>query len=165
MVLPALRRAVNNLDARLPVVEPTTEAGVIHESLHEVRFMARLAGFLGLVALLLGCLGLYGLLAQDVTRRTREIGIRMALGARPSEVLLLVVRRGALVSVVGIGIGLGGAWGLTRFLRSLLFGVSAMDPATLTAVTAILLCVAVLASYLPARRASRIEPWKALRHE
>jgi len=127
--------------------------------------VARLAGFFGVLALILACIGLYGLLSYEVSRRTREIGIRMALGAQPEGVLRLVLRQGIALAVVGAAVGIGVALSVTRYLASMLYGVQPKDPLTLAAVTALLIGIAVAACYIPARRATRVDPITALRYE
>jgi putative ABC transport system permease protein len=135
------------------------------ESLAERRFsMLLLALFAGL-ALGLATIGVYGVMSYHVTQGTRELGIRMALGASPREILLLVVGQGAAVAAAGIAIGLAAAFGLGRFMQSLLFDVVATDPLTFVAVPLALGLVALVASYLPARRAARIDPTVSLRSE
>ncbi|MGH9394595.1 MAG: FtsX-like permease family protein, partial [Terriglobales bacterium] len=162
-LLPAVRNVVRQADVNLPVGQPTTQTQTIDVLLFQERLLAGLASCLGGLALLLACIGLYGLLAQEVTRRTREIGIRMALGAQRAHLLRMVVGLGAALSCVGLGLGLLGAWGLTRYLHSMLFGVTATDPITLTAVGALLLGVGLAACLIPARRATRVDPLVALR--
>jgi putative ABC transport system permease protein len=109
--------------------------------------------------------GIYGMLAFAVAQRTREIGVRVALGAQPGEVLRLVMRRGVLLTGMGIALGIGGALTLTRLLSSMLFGLSALDPSTFVGVAAFFTAVAMVAAYLPARRATKVDPLIALRHE
>ena len=164
-LLPAVRNVVRKADANLPLSRPTTQTRAIDQLLFNERLMAGLASCFGGLALLLACIGLYGLLAQEVRRRTREIGIRMALGAQRAQVLRMVLALGATLSVVGLGLGLAGAWGLTRFLHSMLFGVQAMDALTLAVVGALLLAVGLAACLVPARRATRVNPLEALRYE
>ena len=136
------------------------EATIVRE-----RMMATLAGAFGALALILACVGLYGLLAYSVARRTREIGIRMALGARESRVVAMVLRSGARPVLAGIAIGLPAAWAASRLVESMLFALQPDDPAVIAGAAALLMTAALLASYLPARRASRLEPVTALRVE
>jgi ABC-type antimicrobial peptide transport system permease subunit len=117
------------------------------------------------IAIALASIGLYGVMSYLVSQRTREIGIRMALGAQRRDVLQLVIRRGMLLTIVGVGLGLAGSFGLTRLISSLLFGVSATDIGTFGAVSSLLFVIALLACWLPARRASRVDPIVALHAE
>jgi ABC-type antimicrobial peptide transport system permease subunit len=133
--------------------------------LFQERLVARLSGFFGLLALVLACVGLYGLLSYEVSRRTREIGIRMALGAHPGSVLKLVLRQGIVLAVVGASVGIGVALGVMRYLTSMLYDVHANDPLTMIAAVVLLTLVALAACYIPARRAMRVDPMVALRYE
>jgi ABC-type antimicrobial peptide transport system permease subunit len=129
------------------------------------RIIATLIGTFGLVGLLLAAVGVYGVVAYLVVQRTREIGVRMALGARTGDVLRLVLQRGVVLTGIGLGLGLLLSLGLTRFVSGLLVGVSPTDPATFAGVVLLLASVALLASYLPARCATRVDPMVALRAE
>jgi ABC-type antimicrobial peptide transport system permease subunit len=124
-----------------------------------------LFGVFALVAMLLAAIGIYGVLAYLVEQRTHEIGIRVALGAKTSDVLWLIVRQGLALTLIGVALGLAGALGLTRVIRNLLYGVSATDPATFAGIALLLIGVACIASFIPARRAAKVDPLVALRHE
>ncbi|HEV2489539.1 MAG TPA: ABC transporter permease [Candidatus Acidoferrales bacterium] len=164
-MLPAIRGVVAQVNANLPLFNITTESQQIDRLLFQERLIARLSGFFGLLALVLTCVGLYGLLSYEVSRRTREIGIRMALGAQPASVLRLVLRQGIALAIVGAAVGIGAALGVTRYLTSMLYDVHANDPLTMSAVALLLLIVALAACYIPARRATRVDPMVALRYE
>jgi len=138
---------------------------VIAESVAPQKFNAGLLGGFAALALLLAAIGIYGVLAYSVSQRTRELGLRMALGAQRSQILRLVIGQGTALAVVGIILGLGGAFALTRVMRTLLFGVEPSDPLTFVAVSLLLLAIALLACWLPARRAARVHPMEALRYE
>ena len=161
----AVREAVHQTDPNLPIIDISTQADTIDRLLAQERIIAQLAGFIGLLALLLACTGLFGLLSHEVGTRTREIGIRMALGARGADVLRLVLGTGLVVATFGLALGAGAAFCVTRYLKSILFDVQPADPITFIAVGALLLCVALLACYLPARRAATVDPLNALRAE
>jgi len=161
----AVRREVKELDASLPVANMTTLEDVVSTSVARPRFYALLLAAFASVALALAAVGLYGVIAYGVARRTREIGVRVALGARPRDVLSLVVGDGARLLGIGLGVGLALALAATRLLRGLLFGVSPTDPGSLIAVAVLLSAVALLACALPARRAARLDPVVALRTE
>jgi len=164
-VIPAVRSIVSELDKDLPLLSLKTEAEQIERSLFQERLIARLSSFFGGLSLLLACIGLYGLLSYEVARRTREIGVRMALGARPSDVLRFIVGQGIALSAAGAVLGILGALGVTRYLASLLYGVRPFDPLTFLSVALLLGFVALAACYIPARRASRVDPMVALRYE
>jgi predicted permease len=158
-----LRTTLSTIDRDLPFAEFSTLQDVLDRSMDEPRFQTMFVGLFALVALALAAVGLYGLVSFTVQQRTREFGIRVALGARPAQVLWPVLRQGAVLAAVGIGAGLAGALAATRLLGAFLFGVGATDPATFAAVAALLLGVALLAAYIPSRRAARIDPLEALR--
>ena len=164
-LIPTVRSVVGELDSEIPVFGISTQSQTIDRMLFTERLIARLSTLFGLLALLLACIGLYGLLSYEVARRTREIGIRMALGAQHQQVLRLVVRQGIVLALVGAVIGSALAIGVTRYLSSLLFGVRPTDPVTFVAVTMLLLLVALAACWIPARRAMRVDPMVALRYE
>jgi predicted permease len=162
---PSVRRVVTGIDPRVPLTDTRTMKEVVSASMADTAFTMTLLGIAAGVALLLGAVGIYGVIAYVVSQRTREIGVRMALGARSGDVQGMVVRQGLRVTVLGVGLGMIGAFALTRVMATLLFGVSATDPVTFGLVPLVLAGVALLASYLPARRASHIDPTEALRAE
>jgi putative ABC transport system permease protein len=164
-LLKEIQQAVWGVNPNLPVARVRTLASIEADSMAQTSFALVMLGIAAAVALLLGVVGIYGVISYVATQRTREIGIRMALGAAERDVRQLFLRHGVLLSIVGIAAGLAGAAGLTRLMSALLFGVSPMDPATYAAVAAGLAGTALLASYLPARRASRVDPADALRFE
>src|SRR5262245_38838963 len=157
------QREIRTLDAHVPLNNAATMREILNQSLWPARLAAILLGILGLLALTLASIGLYGVMAYSVTQRTREIGVRMALGADRSNVLGMVLRQGMTLVVIGLAIGIVGALGTARIVSGLLFGMSAVDPTTFAGVSIVLLFVAMLASYIPAWRASRLDPLQALR--
>jgi ABC-type antimicrobial peptide transport system permease subunit len=161
----AIRGVVSRLDRTLPVYEMRTVEEQIDRSLLTERMIAMLSAVFGLVATLLATVGLYGVMAYTVARRTREIGIRIALGAFGKNVIWMVMREVLIMIGVGVAIGLPGAIALTRFVQAQLYGLTPADPPTLAAATVALIAVAVAAGYIPAMRASRIDPIVALRYE
>jgi predicted permease len=161
----ALRKAVLEANPALPQIEISTMSGLVDRSLGTDRLIATLSSCFGALALLLASIGLYGVMSYAVARRTNEIGIRMALGARRGNVLRLVLGNGSKLALAGVAVGIVAALGLTRFLSSLLFDVKPTDPLTFFAVAVLLGGVALLASYIPARRATKVDPMVALRYE
>jgi putative ABC transport system permease protein len=162
-LLSELRQAVQSVDARLPLLDVASLDATVAAATAQERFALRLLTVSAAAALFLSIVGIYGVLAYSVRRRTAEIGVRLALGATPGRVTRLVVLQGALISAAGIAVGLAGALMLTRLIGSLLYGTSPTDTATFAAMTLLLFSVALAASYIPARRASRIDPAHALR--
>jgi putative ABC transport system permease protein len=160
-----LRREVLSLDKDLPIFNVKTMEDVVAASIGSRRASTLLFSVFAGVALLLAAVGIYGVMAYTVTQRTQDIGIRMALGAQAGDVLRMVVRQGMTLVLIGIGVGLAGALGLSRVIANLLFGVNAADPMTFAAISLLLGFVALLACYLPARRAARVNPVEALRAE
>jgi predicted permease len=160
----AARTAIRSLDPRVPVHIETIDDRIRESTLNE-RLIAALTSALGIVALVLACTGLYGLLAYAVSRHGREIGLRIALGARPSSVLWMVQRESLVLAAVGIATGLAGALALGRFVRTLLFQVTPADPVALTGACLVMLAVASASAYLPARRAASVDPVVALKRE
>jgi putative ABC transport system permease protein len=160
-----VRKTVWDIDKDQPVSNIRTMNEIAAESVARQRFSMLLLGIFAGVALLLAAVGIYGVMSYSVTQRRNEIGIRMALGAQKSDVLKLTVGQGLKLVVIGVGCGLAGAFMLTRLMSSLLFGVKATDPATFITISVILACVALLACYIPARRATKVDPLTALRYE
>ena len=164
-VIEEVRRAIHDIDPNLPITNVATLVSQVNDSLGQQQAVSGLAGFFGILGLVLACVGLYGIMAYSVTRRTHEIGIRMALGAKKNDVLRMVVGQGLKLAVIGVTIGIAGALALTRFLASLLYGVKPIDPLTFIAASLILTAVALAACCIPARRAAKVDPMIALRHE
>jgi predicted permease len=164
-ILPSIREAVSRAEPALTMFRVKTLERQTEESFARERLLAWLTSYFGAFAVLLACIGLYGLMSYGVTQRTAEMGLRMALGAQPSAVRWLIVRESAWTVIAGAAIGLVAVFGVVRLVQSQLFGVEPNDPTTLAGATALLLIMAFAAAYLPARRASRIDPLTALRHE
>lgn len=161
----AVRKEIWSVDKELPIYDVNTMNNVIAESLAQRRFTLWLLSSFAAIALLLAAIGLYGVISYSVTQRTQEMGVRMALGASPRDLLRLIVAGGTRLACVGIGAGILAALLLTRFMSSMLFGVHPVDPLTFAAVSVLLLLVVLFASYIPARRATKIDPMVALRYE
>jgi ABC-type antimicrobial peptide transport system permease subunit len=163
--LAEVREAVWSVNATLPLAKVRTLGDVYDRSMARTSFTLVMLAIAGAMALLLGICGLYGVIAYAVSQRRREIGIRLALGAQAPDIRGLFMRRGLIVAAIGVVIGVGGAVGFTRLMQSLLFGVSPLDPITFIVMPVVLAAAAVLASYLPARRALAIDPVETLRAE
>jgi putative ABC transport system permease protein len=164
-VASAVRQQVRAVDSRLPVYDVKTMNQVLHTAVARPRFITLLLVVFAGVAVLLATVGIYGVMSYSVAQNTREIGIRMALGAQPRSVLKLVIGQGLILTLLGVAIGVAGALGLTRLMRSLLYGVTPTDPLTFVGVSVLLVLVAILACYVPARRATKVDPLVALRYE
>jgi predicted permease len=164
-LVPAMRREIAALDRSLPVYEIKTLTRYREDALTAQRLAAYLISGFGILAMALAAIGLYGRMSYDVERRTREIGIRMALGAQPRDALRLIVRQGLTLTLIGVAVGLIAAFAATRLIEGLLFGVSATDPLTFLMIAALLTGAAGLACYIPARRATKVDPIKSLRYE
>jgi putative ABC transport system permease protein len=164
-VIPSLRRVVTEMDTNRPVGDFRTMEQVLGEQIQESRYYTLLLGIFAGVATALAIVGIYGVMAYSVAQRTREIGIRMALGAGRGDVLKLVLGRSLLLIGAGLVVGLGGSLALTRFIASQLWGITATDPATFVTVSLLLVLVALMATFVPARRATRVDPMVALRYE
>jgi putative ABC transport system permease protein len=164
-IAPAVQREIRALDPNQPVSDVRTMNQLMAETVSRSRFNTLLLGLFAALATLLSAVGIFGVMNYSVALRTHEIGLRLAIGAQPRQVLLLILKQGLLLTIVGVAIGLAAAFALTRLLSGLLFGVAAADPATFATISALLVIVSLLACYLPARRAMRIDPLLALRYE
>jgi predicted permease len=161
----SIRHAVQQMDPDLPLLDVRTQREQIDGTMQTERILAALTTGFGLLALALACVGIYGIMAYSVAQRINEIGIRLALGARPAQLRGMVLRESAWLTIAGVFAGLGGAFGLARLVSSMLFGIKSWDPATLTGGALILFAVALAAAWIPAQRAASVQPVEALRHE
>jgi predicted lysophospholipase L1 biosynthesis ABC-type transport system permease subunit len=160
-----VRQVVWSVNSNLPLASVRTMQEVYDKSVARTSFTLVMLGIAGAMALALGLIGIYGVISYTVSQRKREIGIRLALGAQSGDVVSMVLRQGAKLALLGVGIGLVAAFGLARLMTSLLFGVTSHDPLTFGAVAALLILIALLACYIPARRAMKVDPMVALRYE
>lgn len=164
-LLPEIKGAVWAVNKNQPIYSIRTEEQLISDSLSSRRFSLFLLGIFAVVSLVLAGIGLYGLISISTSQRTQEIGVRIVLGAQTSTILKMVILEGVLLALLGVGLGIVGSFLLTRFLNTMLFGVTPTDPFTFALTPALLVLVALFASYIPARRATRIDPVIALRLE
>jgi putative ABC transport system permease protein len=161
----AVRKEIRAIDKDQPIAQVQTLDDKLSESIAPQRFTLFLLGIFALIALFLAAAGIYGVMSYAVTQRTHEIGVRMALGAPRINVLKLMVGQGMRAVLIGLGLGLAGAYATTRLMSTLLFGVTEKDPVTFLIVTVVLTSVALIACYVPARRATKVDPLIALRYE
>jgi len=164
-IVPTLEAAARDINRDMPLFQTSTMDQVLETSIAQQRLSLIVMVTFAVVALTLASLGLYGVIAHSVTERTHEIGVRMALGAEARHVLGLMIRQGLTTTAIGAAIGVAGAVALSRWIQDLLFGVTPTDPATFAAVVATLMAVALVACYVPAWRATRVDPTMALRSE
>jgi putative ABC transport system permease protein len=164
-IAPAARNVIRNIDSEQPIGEVSTMENLLATSVARSRFNATLLTVFSLVALIMATVGIYGVMSYSVQQRTHEIGVRMALGAQQGDVLRLVVKQGIVLGLVGVAAGLIASFGLTRLIGSLLFEVAATDPKTFAVVASGLFLITLVACYVPARRATKVDPLVALRYE
>jgi ABC-type antimicrobial peptide transport system permease subunit len=164
-IIPALRSVIHTIDPELPLVNVRTQRDQIDADLQNDRLFVTLTSVFGALALVLASVGIYGVMGYSVARRTNEIGIRMALGALPRQVLAMVLREASWLSALGVATGVSASFLLSRLAKSMLFGIAPNDPATLWGAVFLLLTVALAASWIPARRAANVQPIDALRRD
>jgi putative ABC transport system permease protein len=164
-LLASVRQAVRQIDPDQPIYNPRTMGEIRAESVATERLNLMLLAIFAGIALVLAIVGIYGVMSYSVTQRTHEIGIRMAIGAQPRDVFAMILGHGMKLALIGIGLGLVGAFALTRLMASMLFGVEPTDATTFSAIAVLLTVVALLACYLPGRRATKVEPTVSLRYE
>jgi predicted permease len=164
-IIPSIRSTVQSVDKNMPLISIRTQTAQIRDTVRQERLFAGLTVSFGILALLLACIGIYGIMTYTVTRRTSEIGIRFALGAQKRTILRMVLNEALWVTVLGVVVGLGVGFGLTRFLRTMLFGLKPDDPMAMISAAFLLIVVSLIAAFIPALRASRLEPMQALRRE
>jgi putative ABC transport system permease protein len=165
ILLPAIRENIRKMDSEIPIAKIQPMQNMVQAALAQRRFYMLLLLIFGACAVLLSAIGIYGLISYVISQRTQEFGIRMALGARQGNIVLLVLRRSLILAITGLAIGVLASLGATRVLSSLLYEVSPLDPVTFVEVSVFLLAVILLACYLPARRASKLNPLRALRYQ
>jgi len=162
---PAIVRAVQSVDRNARIARMETVAQFLANSTAEPRFQTALVGSFAVLGFILASIGVYGVISYSVVQQTHQLGVRMALGAQRGDILHMILREGMLLAITGIAVGIGGALALTRVLRSMLFEIELTDPATFVGVAIFLMVAALAACYIPARRATRVDPMAALRHE
>jgi ABC-type antimicrobial peptide transport system permease subunit len=160
-----MRRTIWSVNGNVAIADMVTMEQIVGRSMARTSFTLVMLAIAGGMALLLGVIGIYGVVAYTVAQRRREVGIRLALGAEPSAVKGMILRHGVILSAIGCGVGLAGAMGLSSLMKSLLFGVTPLDPMTYAAMPVVLLVAAVVACYFPARRAAAVDPAETLRSE
>jgi len=160
-----VRQAIWKVDADQPMWKIRTVEFLVNRSTADRKFLMALMGIFAALALVLTIIGLYGVISYLVNQRTQEIGIRMALGAQMRDILRMVLKQGMILVLSGVGLGLAAAWLLTRLMTTLLYQVSATDPLTFVSISLLLIAVALIACYVPARRATKVDPLTALRYE
>ncbi|HEY6465974.1 MAG TPA: FtsX-like permease family protein [Candidatus Acidoferrales bacterium] len=161
----AVRSQIEKVDPDVAIQNAMTLQKLITDALIWFSYVAAMLAVLGIMALVLASVGVYGVMAYSVGERTHEIGVRIALGAQPGDVLRLIMMRGLAMTLIGVAIGLPLSWALAKILAGMFFGVSATDPATFSAITVLMCAVTLLACFVPAHRATRVDPMVALRHE
>jgi ABC-type antimicrobial peptide transport system permease subunit len=164
-VATAIRAVVKDAAPLLDPPEIQTVTELTGQTITTERMLTQLSSFFGLLALFLACIGLYGVMSYNIASRISEFGIRMALGAQAKDVLMLVIRSGMMLTLLGVAVGLAGSFALTRLMSGLLFGVTPTDATTFITIPLLLICVALVACYIPARRATKVDPLVALRYE
>jgi ABC-type antimicrobial peptide transport system permease subunit len=164
-LLEDVRRTIWSVNPNLAIADTLTMEQIVTRSMARTSFTLVMLAIAGGMALLLGIIGIYGVVAYTVAQRRREVGIRLALGAEPSTVKAMILRQGVILCAIGCGLGLAGAIALSRLMKSLLFGVTPLDPMTYAVMPAVLLVAAVVACYFPARRAAAVDPVETLRNE
>jgi putative ABC transport system permease protein len=163
--LPAIREMMKEIDGSQPLHNLRMMTDIFSESISRPRFNSQLISLLTAIAFILTAVGIYGIISYSVSHRTHEIGIRLALGARPADIMRMIISHGLTVALFGIAIGLAAAFALTRFIRSLLYEVSPTDPLTFIAMPIVIAVVVIAATSIPARRATKVDPMSSLRYE
>jgi ABC-type antimicrobial peptide transport system permease subunit len=164
-MVPMLRKTLQQIDPDLPLIDVRTQEEQIRDNMQQERIFVTLTSGFGMLALALASVGIYGVMAYSVANRTNEIGIRLALGAQPRQVLAMVLREATWISLAGVAVGLGAALILARLVKSMLYGLEPADPVSMASGALLLIAVGLAASWLPARRAGSVQPVEALRHE